>query len=447
MINLNKASKIVTNFFNKSAVKIARVTRFVQRKSEMTGPLFLQTLTFGWIENPSASLNDLADVADDLGVKITGSGINERIHERTVDFMQNMFSESVELFRNHMPLKIDILQQFSAIELLDSTTIALPDSLHEEYPGCGGDGPISSLKAQLVFNVLDGNIKKISFHAGKTPDQAYQEDIEQLLPGTLRLNDLGYFSMTRFVQIASQNAYFITRFNTQTALFTSLGERIYLLEWLKQQNESIIEAEFLIGSQTKLASRIVAIRLPQEVADRRRQKAIQKAKKKGRTPSERSLALLSWTIFMTNVQDRMLSAQQVAQLYPLRWQIELIFKLWKSEFALNRVAGLRRERVLVELYAKLIGAVLIHFIQAPIRFTKNFELSMVKAARAFRRRAICVAISLTSVFTLRASLGRVIKKMLRFGTKNKRKKTPSTLSILAQELISYDEEDKLDLAA
>jgi hypothetical protein len=72
---------------------------------------------------------------------------------------------------------------------------------------------------------------------------------------------------------------------------------------------------------------------------------------------------------------------------------------------------------------------------------------MVKAARVFRRRAICVAISLTSVFTLRASLGRVIKKMLRFGTKNKRKKTPSTLSILAQELISYDEEDKLDLAA
>jgi hypothetical protein len=133
----------------------------------------------------------------------------------------------------------------------------------------------------------------------------------------------------------------------------------------------------------------------------------------------------------------MLSAQQVAQLYPLRWQIELIFKLWKSEFALNRVAGLRRERVLVELYAKLIGAVLIHFIQAPIRFRENFELSMVKAARVFRRRAICVAISLASVFTLRAELKIVFKKMLRFGTKNKRKKTPSTLSILAQELASY----------
>ena len=188
--------------------------------------------------------------------------------------MQRMFSESVELFKNNMPLNIEILQQFSAIELLDSTTIALPDGLHEEYPGCGGDGPISSLKTQLVFNVLDGNIKKISFHTGKTPDQAYQEDIEQLLPGTLRLNDLGYFKMERFVQIAEQNAYYMTRFNTQTALFTLLGERIDLLEWLQQQNESIIEAEFLIGSQTRLWERYVAIHLPQEVADRRRQKAI-----------------------------------------------------------------------------------------------------------------------------------------------------------------------------
>ena len=274
LINLNQASQTIHNFFNKTASKFASMTRFVQRQSEMTGPLFLQTLTFGWSENPSASLNDLADVADDLGVEITPSGIDQRIHERTVDFMQNMFSESIELLKNHIPLDIEILQQFSAIELLDSTTIALPDTLHEEYAGCGGDGPISSLKAQLVFNVLDGNIKTVSFHEGKTPDQAYQEDIEQLLAGTLRLNDLGYFKMARFVQIAEQNAYFLTRFNTQTALFSLSGERIDLFGWLVQQNESIIEAEFLIGSQTKLRSRIIAIRLPQEVADRRRQRAI-----------------------------------------------------------------------------------------------------------------------------------------------------------------------------
>ncbi len=446
MFDLNQASQAINNFFNKTASKVARATRLIQRESEMTGPLFLQTLVFGWSENPSASLNDLADVADDLGVEIKAQGIDQRIHERTVNFMREQFSMSCELFKNDLPLPIEILQQFSTVELLDSTTIALPDSLHSEYPGCGGDGPDSSLKAQLVFDLLNGNIKHLTFHAGKTPDQAYQDDIKNLLPKSLRIKDLGYFKMERFVQIDSVDAYFLSRFNTQTALFNLSGERIDLLKWLQQQNDSIIEAEFLIGSQTKLRSRIIAIGLPQEVADRRRQKAIKKAKKKGRTPSARSLALLSWTIFMTNVPVSMLSAEQVAKLYPLRWQIELIFKLWKSEFALNRVAGLRRERVLVELYAKLIGAVLIHFLQAPVRFSENLELSMIKAARVFRRRAITIAQSLISIFTLKAELKTLLKKMCRFGAKNKRQKTPSTLWLLAQELTSYDYEEPLALA-
>ena len=445
MINLNKASQTINNFFNKTAETVARATRFVQRQSKMTGPLLLQTLVFGWSENPRASLNDLADVADDLGVEITAQGLDERIHERTVDFFKGQFSQSIELLKNEIPLEVEILQQFKAVELLDSTTIALPDSLQEEYPGCGGDGPDSSLKAQLVFDWLDGNIKHLTFHAGKTPDQAYQEDIRKLSSGTLRITDLGYFKMERFAQINSVGAYFLTRFNTQTAFFSLTGERIDLLEWLQQQNESITDAEFLIGSRVKLRSRIVAVRLPQEVANRRRQKAIQKAKKKGYTPKARTLVLLSWAIFMTNVPVYMLNTQQVIRLYPLRWQIELIFKLWKSEFALNRVAGLRRERVLVELYAKLIAAVVIHFLQAPIRYTEKVELSLLKSARPFRRRAICVAISLTSVFTLKAELKRVIRKMLRFGTKNKRKKTPSTLWILAQELTSCEEEEPFAL--
>ena len=92
--------------------------------------------------------------------------------------MPQLFSKSIEILRNDSPVEIEILPPFRAVELLDSTTIALPDSLQEEYPGCGGDGPDSSLKVQLVFNWLDGNIEHFIFHAGKTPDQAYTEDIK-----------------------------------------------------------------------------------------------------------------------------------------------------------------------------------------------------------------------------------------------------------------------------
>ena len=63
---ITQASKQITDFFGKTARRLAAATRFVQRESKMSGPLFLKILVFGWSENPNASLNDLADVADDL---------------------------------------------------------------------------------------------------------------------------------------------------------------------------------------------------------------------------------------------------------------------------------------------------------------------------------------------------------------------------------------------
>jgi len=46
----------------------------------------------------------------------------------------------------------------------------------------------------------------------------------------------------------------------------------------------------------------------------------------------------------------------------VRWQIELIFKLWKSYCGLREFAHLRRDRILTELYARMIGLVLTHFL-------------------------------------------------------------------------------------
>ncbi len=75
----------------------------------------------------------------------------------------------------------------------------------------------------------------------------------------------------------------------------------------------------------------------------------------------------------------MLSIEQVALLYRVRWQIELVFKLWKSYCRLDHIQGLRRERVLFELYTKMIGIILTQFLVAPLRLPHgawaNRELS------------------------------------------------------------------------
>lgn len=68
--------------------------------------------------------------------------------------------------------------------------------------------------------------------------------------------------------------------------------------------------------------------------------------------------------------------------------IGLVFKLCKSYCGLKHIAGYRREHILVELYAKLIGVILTHFLVAPLRMPygaqANREISPVKVRKIFQ---------------------------------------------------------------
>jgi hypothetical protein len=274
---------------------------------------------------------------------------------------------------------------------------------------------------------LTGDLEQIVFQTGCDPDQAYERDLSTLRPGVLRLSDLGYFKLDRLQTIADRQAYFLTRLDLQTTVRDAATDEPFdLLTWLQSEPTVLRERQCLVGASHRLPCRLVAVLLPQEVVDRRRQRAREDARRKGRTVSARHLALLAWNVFISNVPATLLSAQQVVQLYPVRWQVELVFKLWKSEFALDRVAGLRRARVLCELYAKLIGAVLLCFLTAPHRLTLEAELSLIKAAHIMRRHVIRLAQSLTAG-DLPGVLRQLSQRLQRFAGKTKRRKTPSTL--------------------
>ena len=116
-------------------------------------------------------------------------------------------------------------------------------------------------------------------------------------------------------------------------------------------------------------------------------------------------------------------------MYAVRWQIELIFKVWKSQRALDRVAGRRRERILTEIYAKLIGVVVTQFLIAPFR-TVDRELCPVKVQRIVRRYALRLAQSLGSLEQLVTVLNKLIAHCLKSALKDKRRKRLSTLQQL-----------------
>jgi hypothetical protein len=444
----------IKTFFGDRVNRVARETKFVQRQSDLDGPKFLQAVVFGFIENPAASLNHLAQVCLDLGVKITPQGVDERINAYSVAFLSEMFRQATETFKNDLPLPLEVLQSFTAINILDSSVLALPDTMVEEYPGCGGNGPQASVKVQLLFEFRYGHLKQIALRAGREPDQAYRDYLSTLEAGSLTLTDLGYFSVEAWGDIADKSAYFLSRYLFGTKLFTPEGQELHLLRTLRSTSASHLDREVRLGAQKRLPCRLIAVRAPQEVADRRRQKARDTAKRKGRTPSAAYLASLDWTLWVTNVPAERLSVPQAVVLYRVRWQVELVFKLWKSYCGLARIAGLRRERVLTELYAKMIGIVLTHFLIAPLRMPDgvgtNREISPVQVRQILRRFARQLNQVLTGwVDDLVQVLEEMLLHIRRFGFKQKRKKNPNVchaLHLVAQ-LFDLPEADPQSEAA
>ncbi len=199
----------------------------------MNGFIFLQASVFGFIDDPEANLDDLAGYCADLGVEISAQGFDQRINPRTVEFCKAMLSQAMVHFKSTLSLPLPILQQFSAVNLVDSTSLSLPQTMVTEYPGCGGDGPSASLKVQLNFEFLYGNLEQIVLRPGNEPDQKFKDHLDWVQPGSLNLSDLGYFSLNNLETIAkTRRAYYLSRFLFGTALFTPAGQPLQLADRL-----------------------------------------------------------------------------------------------------------------------------------------------------------------------------------------------------------------------
>ena len=437
-MDTTEISEKMVGFFSDKVEETARQTKFVRRKSEISGLNFLKAVVLGFLEKPDSSLNEIAQSFLDIGVDVTPQGIDERINAFSVVFLRAIFSQALEIFKNKCPLPLSVLQQFSAINIVDSSTKSLPENMADEYPGCGRVGAQAALKIQLVFDFLHGNLKQVEIETGIDSDQGYREYLKVLEGGSLTIVDLGYFCLDAFWAIAEKSAYFLSRYLYPTGLLDKFGKRIDLEALLRKQTGNRKEVQVKLGcrSQHQLPCRLIILRNPDQVTEKRRRTAKAHAEKRGKTLSQTYLFMLGWTLFVTNAPDTMISLKHVYAFYRIRWQIELIFKLWKSYCGLNHILSWRKERVLTELYAKMIAIVIVHFLLAPLRIPDEIwserEVSNVRFKQVLARFARSFKQSLSDLIALAKNLDDFLLHVERFSLKQKRRQQPNVYSQFAQ---------------
>jgi hypothetical protein len=419
-----KAQK-VHEFFEEEAEGQARASGFVQRVSKVTGKIFAVGVVLACIGNPAASLREMVRVAGKLGVTVSEAGWQQRIGAEAVRFLAGMVAAGLRQFGAGSQLPAEVLSGFSRVELLDSTEIALTTKLRAEFAGAKRQ---AALKLQVSFNYLAGVFSAIQVTPARLPDQKCQLHLELAQPNSLHLFDLGYFNQEVFKALMGMGAFFISRFQTQTAVYEQpeAGQALDLPAFLAGLPHARWEGWLYLGRKARVPVRLLVERLPQATTEERRRKARQSAKRRGQTCSARHLTLLGWSLFITNVPADRLSFDHVLRLYRLRWQVELLFKLCKSQAKLATCLSYSQNRFLCQFYARLLSLLIFHWLTASLRVTSHGELSLPKAFAIFQSYASDFSTTFSCLAPFTTLFCQLQEDFLRYALKSKRRKSPST---------------------
>ncbi len=383
----------LTEFFSTEQIEAsARRTGFVQRASKITGKLFLALVTFGSWSTPKTSLAQLAAKGAQLQkpVAVSPEAIHQRLTRRALAFLQEMIQSAfAKLHATDTVCDEGLFGSFSAVHIADSTGFGLPDSLKEVFPGAGGSAAQAGAKIQLVWEYKSSTFAHFALIPWNIPDNKYVDAVVGLAQrDALFLFDLGYFKLAAFARSAAAHAYFLSRLNHQTTLYTAGAGRLHewdLVRALQPESRSLLEQAIYLGAQERVAARLLAARMPEAVVNERRRRARQVARKRGYTPSHAHLTLLAWNLFITNVPGTVWTPETVCKAYPLRWQVELIFKSWKSYLQLATLTTKKAETTLCYLYGRLLLILLTYALSPSLRAAvwekKRRELSLLKLVR------------------------------------------------------------------
>jgi hypothetical protein len=393
----------------------------------------------GFLQKPNASVDDLAQMAGTCGVHVTPQAIEQRFTPALAKFLEGLLFVAIRQLVRANDALVPLLQRFTGVFLLDSTTISLPAVLAKAFPGCGGlkGSGEAAIKFQVIWDLLSGSLHRLIAEAGRDCDVKSSAQSVPLPPGSLRIADLGYFCLKTLVNLSSHAVYWISRIQSHTAVFSATGEPLDLLRWLSQNWHGVpVDMPILLGATEKMACRLLAWKVPEEIANRRRRKVIAEFARKGRVPSDERLAWCDWMVLVTNLSEEQLTWREAVALYRARWQIELLFKLWKSHGLIDELTGATVEQQMSRFWARLLAVLLQHWLLLASVWGE-MKHSLTKAARVIRRHALVLASALSQPTILIRVLENLRDLLKPIACQSKRKK-PGTWQLLrSPDLLAY----------
>jgi len=398
-LNLDKEFQVLfqeiqLSITNDQINQTAKETGFVKRNTKLKPEYFLLLSSFLGESFGKKSLVQLcAQLCAIFNVELTAEGLNQRFNPRAVKFLRKIFQS---MFMSQLSDPIIENRLFNRIRILDSSSFDLP-SEYTNYEGPNGSG----VKIQLEYELYQGSFLNLLVQGGKESDSKYSKVIrDDIEPGDLCLRDLGYFSIDNLLDIHKRGGYFLSRLKNDMNLYQKNQDGEWEKIVLEKEAKKLVRGEVIeldgirVGYRKKdpLITRVVIAKLTEE-QEANRQAHLNKKKRKGKSTLS-AQKNISVNIYVTNIPQNMIQMEEIHLFYSLRWQIEILFKTWKSLFEIHRVKKMKQERFECHLYGTLIRLLLC----STLAFQCRRMLYMKHQVETSEYKSISIAKECLSIF-------------------------------------------------
>jgi hypothetical protein len=388
MTTITELSHSLQGLLTRTADELAKKTGFIQRQRVITGGAFAQTLVLGGLAQPEGTRKQMQHSATQAGIQISVQGLDQRFTPTAVRFMRALVEAGLTQLVSSEAVSV-VLPCFKGVYLTDCSRVCWP-----------GEEIKVAVRLELQRGALQVELTDLQRHDQKT------DLIDRALPaGALHLGDLGFFKLKRFRQWSANGVYWLTRYKVGTRLYSPTGQPLDLKQILTGTQPLSLPVR--MGSGTSAVSATLsAAPLPPDALTKRQARLKEQARLDQRPLSQQQIDLAAWTIYLTNIPD--LTFDQAHALARTRWQIELLFKLWKSHAKLLVSRSADPVRQQCEGYAKLLGILVAHWILL-VSGWQHDTLGAVDALRILRthlprlRSAFCFFSVFADVFAALAA--------------------------------------------
>lgn len=381
-----QGKKNLAKFFDKSVInKIGKQSGFVLRKARKISAYHF---VLGFLLSSCRKQNSFSSWALQIGLLsgkcVSKQGLFDRIHSGTVSFAKELLQAAL-LKQGTKCFTAALFASFGKVVLQDSTTLHLPQVLAPIFPGNHSRGEQKAVaRIQSIIDIKA--MKFIDFELGSFTqnDQSASGRIGAFAKkGDLVIRDLGYFALGTFEQLIKAGVYFLSRLRYGVSLYDKKGCILSLKDLLKQGKP--VDKWVLMGAEKRVEVRLIMLPLPAAQVSEKIRRAKQDRDKR-LNHSREYYHWLGYSVYITTADHNIWTAKDVAKAYRVRWQIETIFKSWKTGFHLQELLheGYGNEhRVKVSIYLMLLLICLfMNKIYVHYRYTlqkqNNKKISLLK---------------------------------------------------------------------